>query len=326
MHFDIIKNETYLFLGSRLKRLSDNLLNDAAKIVHSEGFGDLYPSHMSILGVLAKIETISISQLAENLGIAQPSISRSIISLKSLGIINVTISENDSRQKFLSLTPKGQNIVKFLRENVWNLIEKIIFEMIGVKDTSLENHLNMLEAQLNKASLFKRYENLKNNMMVQNEIEIIEFDEIYANDFYNINAEWIEETFILEDIDKEVLKNPKLKIIDKGGLILLAKHKDLGIVGTCALMNMGNEVFELTKMGVLKKARNLKIGEHLLKAILLRAKNMKIKQLFLLTNKLAEAAIHLYEKLGFEHSQEIMEKFGHEYERCNVAMIYKDIN
>ena len=45
--------------------------------------------------------------------------------------------------------------------------------------------------------------------------------------------------------------------------------------------------------------------------------------LFLLTNKKCEAAIHLYEKNGFVHCEEIMQKFGCAYERCDVAMHYK---
>ena len=44
--------------------------------------------------------------------------------------------------------------------------------------------------------------------------------------------------------------------------------------------------------------------------------------LFLLTNKDCEAAIHLYEKNGFTHCADIMDKYGSAYERCNVAMRY----
>jgi ribosomal protein S18 acetylase RimI-like enzyme len=45
--------------------------------------------------------------------------------------------------------------------------------------------------------------------------------------------------------------------------------------------------------------------------------------LYLLTNRKCAAAIHLYEKLGFEHSEEIMRRYGQRYERCDVAMIYR---
>ena len=46
-------------------------------------------------------------------------------------------------------------------------------------------------------------------------------------------------------------------------------------------------------------------------------------KVYLLTNRKCEAAIHLYEKLGFVHDAEIMAKFGARYERCDVAMSYR---
>jgi N-acetylglutamate synthase-like GNAT family acetyltransferase len=50
---------------------------------------------------------------------------------------------------------------------------------------------------------------------------------------------------------------------------------------------------------------------------------MNIENLFLLTNKKCAAAIHLYEKSGFEHSDFIMQRFASSYQRCNVAMLYR---
>jgi ribosomal protein S18 acetylase RimI-like enzyme len=47
-----------------------------------------------------------------------------------------------------------------------------------------------------------------------------------------------------------------------------------------------------------------------------------LDSLFLLTNRKSEAAIHLYEKLGFVHSDDIMERHGKRYARCNVAMAF----
>ena len=42
--------------------------------------------------------------------------------------------------------------------------------------------------------------------------------------------------------------------------------------------------------------------------------------LYLLTNKKCAPAIHLYEKLGFQHDAEIMARYGARYERCDVAL------
>jgi N-acetylglutamate synthase-like GNAT family acetyltransferase len=144
-----------------------------------------------------------------------------------------------------------------------------------------------------------------------------------ASAFHHINAQWIEAMFTLEETDRHVLENPQSLIIDKGGDILFVEAAGLGIVGACALMPSKDEgVFELTKMGVLESARGLKAGEYLLNAVLAKAAAMNIKTLFLLTNKRCEAAIHLYEKLGFAHDEAIMNRYGARYQRCDVAMVY----
>ena len=52
-------------------------------------------------------------------------------------------------------------------------------------------------------------------------------------------------------------------------------------------------------------------------------KELGSKTLYLLTNADCAPAIHLYEKMGFEHDAQIMRDFGLRYERCNVAMRYR---
>ena len=153
-------------------------------------------------------------------------------------------------------------------------------------------------------------------------IDILEFSDALAPHFESINAQWINAMFILEDIDKQVLQQPRAHIIDKGGKIWFAKHPKLGIIGACALLNKGKGNFELTKMGVLETARGLKVGEILLRFVIKEAQRMGVNCLFLLTNAKCEAAIHLYEKNGFEHDEGIMQNYGQSYERCNVAMRY----
>ena len=53
------------------------------------------------------------------------------------------------------------------------------------------------------------------------------------------------------------------------------------------------------------------------------SKSVRAKRLYLLSNKKSVAAVHLYEKLGFVHDAGIMQEFGARYERCNVAMLYR---
>src|ERR1700733_1389635 len=102
-------------------------------------------------------------------------------------------------------------------------------------------------------------------------LSLLSYSPQLANDFKVINEEWISDMFALEDKDRKVLNDPEGQIIEPGGHILFVSADPLGIVGTGALRKTGESEFELTKMGVLKKARGLKAGEFLLKGLIQKA-------------------------------------------------------
>ena len=161
---------------------------------------------------------------------------------------------------------------------------------------------------------------------MSDDLSIVEFDDGLAAQFYAINAEWIEAMFVMEPHDHDVLSDPRRHIIDPGGTIVFVEDRKLGIVGTCALMPTAGGGVELTKMGVSAIARGRKAGEFLLTAVIERARSLEADPLYLLTSKRCEAAIHLYQKLGFAHDEVIMAKYGQTYDRCDVAMRYRGID
>jgi ribosomal protein S18 acetylase RimI-like enzyme len=158
--------------------------------------------------------------------------------------------------------------------------------------------------------------------MHMTDLFIVDYTDAHAAAFYDINAQWIQAMYVLEPHDIHVLSHPRETIIDPGGVILLVASATHGIIGAGALMKARDGVFELTKMGVLDTVRGQKAGEFLLRAIVARAEAMAIDTLFLLTNTKSQAAIHLYEKVGFVHDAAIMREFGGTYDRCDVAMRY----
>jgi N-acetylglutamate synthase-like GNAT family acetyltransferase len=149
-----------------------------------------------------------------------------------------------------------------------------------------------------------------------------EFSDELAPHFAAINGAWIAAMYSIEPTDRDVLDNPRERIVDPGGTILFVEAPGLGIVGACALQKTGEGAFELTKMGVLESARGLGVGAFLLDRMIARAGAMGVETLYLLTNRKSAAAIHLYEKAGFVHDAGIMADYGARYARCDVAMRY----
>lgn len=147
-------------------------------------------------------------------------------------------------------------------------------------------------------------------------LEIIPFNQKYAKDFYNLNIEWLEKYFFVEEYDEKVLSNPRKYIVDAGGFIFFVK-KEHKIIGTIALINQ-NTFFELSKMAISPKHQGLKIGQQLMEYCIKFAKKQQWKSITLYSNRKLVPAINLYKKVGFIEVP--LEKDVH-YERANIKMM-----
>ena len=151
------------------------------------------------------------------------------------------------------------------------------------------------------------------------EINIISFQDNFEKDFFDLNIEWLEYFFQVEEYDYEVLSNSKKYIINKGGKIFFAESAG-NIIGTAALMPTKNKlVFELTKMAVKPEYRNRGIGKELLKKCIDYSKSNSYSSIILYSNKKLNNAIHLYRNFGFKEIR--MEKKS-PYLRANIKMIW----
>jgi len=131
-------------------------------------------------------------------------------------------------------------------------------------------------------------------------IEIIDYADEYANDFRQLNLEWLDKYNLTETHDLEILNDPKRTILDGGGCIYLAKA-DNKIVGTAGIANEGDGVFELVKMTVAPAFQGMGISKILIEKCLNKAKELKAKKIFLYSNSQLTTAIALYKKYGFVH-------------------------
>ena len=152
------------------------------------------------------------------------------------------------------------------------------------------------------------------------EVNIINFKNEYEKHFYDLNIEWLNNFFEVEEYDHKILSNAKKYIIDKGGKIFFAVLGDK-IIATVALMPTENELtYELTKMAVKPKYRNIGVGKKLLNKCIEFSNNNGFESIILYSNKKLKNAIHLYKLFGFE---EIKMEIKSPYSRANIKMIKK---
>jgi DNA-binding MarR family transcriptional regulator/GNAT superfamily N-acetyltransferase len=312
---DLLKELGPGFLGSRLKRLGERMQAGAARITADANL-PVQPAHMPLLAALDG-QAMTVGQLVQVVGFSQPGVTRGIGQLVKLGLVR-SRQGVDQRQRTLSLTAKGAAALARAKVYVWPQVEAAVRALLGKDADWFMEQIGATEATLASTPL-----NVIAARTAPEILKIHEYRDDLAGHFRDINAEWINSMFHMEPADQEVLDNPRAKIVDAGGVILFVEAKGLGIVGTCALHPSKDGGLELTKMGVRESARGLKAGEFLLSAIIERAKALKADPLYLLSNSRCAAAIHLYEKAGFQHDPEIMARYGARYERCDVAMRYR---
>ena len=311
---DILFEMGPVFLGSRIKRLGERLQVGAAKVLADAGL-PVQPTHMPLLAALDR-EPLTIGQLVQAVGTSQPGVTRGVSQLVDLGLVRSAACA-DQRQRLISLTPAGVAAMARAKLHIWPRIESAVDVLCQGEEAALLDRISAIEAMLETSPL-----DVLAAQATPDLLTIHDYSDDLAAAFHDINVEWIEAMFRLEATDRDVLENPRERIIAPGGAILFVEARGLGIVGTCALQKTGPTSFELTKMGVRTSARGLKAGEFLLAATIARAEAMQADPLYLLTNARCEAAIHLYEKLGFRHDAQIMAQYGARYARCDVAMLY----
>jgi DNA-binding MarR family transcriptional regulator/N-acetylglutamate synthase-like GNAT family acetyltransferase len=307
-----------LFLGSRLKRLAERVQGDVVRVAERAGL-DIQPSQYPLLLALDLYGPHTVGDLAEALTLSQPTVTRGVAKLIGMGLVEVSRRRRDQRHKTISLTDAGVAAMARSKLLVFPKVEAAVVELTNNLCGPLLDQIKTLERRLGERSLDQR-------ALAKPEagLRILEFSDELAPAFRDINAQWIEAMYRLEAADRRVLDNPRREIIDQGGDILFVEAQGLGVIGACALQKTGERSFELTKMGVLESARGAKAGEFLLKAVIARGLALDADPLYLLSNTKSQAAIHLYEKLGFVHDAEIMAEYGARYDRCDVAMRYKD--
>ena len=310
---DIIKQLGELALGSRLKRLSDNIMRNGSEIYKSNNI-DFEPRWFPVFYTLTENESMTVTEIAREIGVKHPTVSQTIKEMERKGLISNSQCEVDGRRRNISLSDKGRELLPRMLP-IWNDISNAIHDMIQQHNHNIMCAIESIEADFDEKCFYDRV-NAETQKRQMDAVEIIDFEPDLKEDFRDISLSWIEKDFVVEEEDLAVINNPE-KIIKDGGCIVFARYHD-SIVGTCALIRHGEDTYELAKMGVLESVRGKQIGKKLGLAVIEKAKEMGGKRVVLESNKKLTPALSLYERLGFRPSNA-----GGDlslYERCDVKM------
>lgn len=305
-----------LFLGTRLKRLSDTLYDEVDKIYASLDI-QLSSRITSLLFLLHQHGDASITELADALGITHPAVNQMSKKLITWDYVSNKPHPKDDRKRLLTLTKTGQQLIDRLIP-IWQELRGCLDEMLSSTEHSLLASISNLEQQNKSATVSERVL-ARQKLRAADDVTIEPFKPEYANDFKRLNVEWLEKYFYVEQYDNMVLSDPQTHIIDKGGSIYFAIYKG-DVIGTVALMKDEQQRVELTKMAVTEKYQGLKVGKKLMLFAIEKFKSSSATLLFLESNKRLTPAITLYEKMGFKHKPS---PTSSHYQRADLYMEYE---
>ena len=100
-----------------------------------------------------------------------------------------------------------------------------------------------------------------------------------ASIFKSLNLEWLESCFFVEPIDELILNNPKSKILDPGGHIIMVELNSK-VIGTFTFIKIEEGVFEFSKMAINPIYRGQGYGNSIMKFAISFAKKKNGKKLF----------------------------------------------
>ncbi len=130
-------------------------------------------------------------------------------------------------------------------------------------------------------------------------ISIVEYQPAFREAVRRLNEAWLSAYFVVEPSDRVQLGDPETHILQKGGYLCFAATDEAEVVGVGALMWVKPGVYELSKMAVDPAFQGCGIGRRIAVRCLQEARQRGASRVILYTNSRLQAAIHLYESLGF---------------------------
>ena len=309
---DIIKELGEIAVGSRLKRISDRINREISKIFREQNI-DIEPSWLPLILFLKEQDAVAVREIAAAMNFTHPAVIHLLKQMEKKKLIETYQDENDKRKRLVRLNDYGKNVLNsasFLLDDIKSSLNEVFsatgYDFIFITD--------LLERELNDIALHKRAEE-KIKKAKMDSVDILRYTPKYKGQFKSLNLEWLRKYFAVEPEDEKILSNPE-NIVDNGGEIFFASLKG-SIIGTCAVIKISDEEYEMAKMAVTEKARGKQAGKKLALAAIGFAYSKGAGRLTLETNQKLTAAVCLYESLGFEYVQREQES---KFKRTTVKM------
>ncbi len=315
---DFYKQAGALILGTRLKRLSERILNDIS-LIYAKLSIDFEPSWFPVFFLLNKNKRMSISEIAKILGITHSAVSQMVNVLRKRKLVRFIKDNGDQRKKVLEFTPEGSQLTKELI-SVWFSLENSTQNMLneGKHCSNLFNVLDEMENILQNKSLLPRVlENIRSRKI--EDLEIIPYRSEHRQDFKKMMFQWFADNYYEGTLDTGPINHTE-KMIDKGELIVLLAKTGCEIIGAAAARIYPDEKAELLYLYIDELWRMKKIGKKLTISLFDILISKKIRKLEIKLNNSNKNMEKIFTGYGFGKYES-----GGPVKSTGTTILYKEL-
>ncbi|MEZ8060601.1 bifunctional helix-turn-helix transcriptional regulator/GNAT family N-acetyltransferase [Vibrio splendidus] len=295
--------------SAQLRELSRQLVRQLGMLDKDCGDIALPPIQAHTLIELEQ-QPLTVNQLADKLNIDKSNASRAVNNLAKNSLIQTSPHPNDKRSVVASVTEQGINTLAQLHSQQNQFYDSVLERLTEAETQQvsggIKHYLKALQQGHASSGVMVRSLQQQDNTAVANVIRQVSYENGLTEDKgYGVADPTLEDMFNVYNNERS-----QYWVIELDG-------KVVGGGGFAPLAGMP-EVCELQKMYFLPETRGKGLAKRLVNMSMEKAKELGYQHMYLETTECLNAAIKLYEKLGFEHLDSAWGETGHD--ACEVVM------
>lgn len=295
--------------SAQLRELSRQLVRQLGMLDKDCGDIALPPIQAHTLIELEQ-QPLTVNQLADKLNIDKSNASRAVNNLAKNSLIQTSPHPNDKRSVVASVTEQGINTLAQLHSQQNQFYDSVLERLTEAETQQvsggIKHYLRALQQSHASSGVMVRSLQQQDNTVVANVIRQVSYENGLTEDKgYGVADPTLEDMFNVYNNERS-----QYWVIELDG-------KVVGGGGFAPLAGMP-EVCELQKMYFLPETRGKGLAKRLVNMSMEKAKELGYQHMYLETTECLNAAVKLYEKLGFEHLDSAWGETGHD--ACEVVM------
>lgn len=152
---DVVKQLGHLTLGTRFKRIAEQLQAQTQEVLAEVGI-DVPAAQLPALAALDRLGPLSVGDLAGALGVSQPGVTRLLGKLEAAGLVEAAQPQGDRRVRAMRLSATGASLMRRAKRVAWPRVEGAVADACSRLAGPLLAQLEALEDALNRAPLCTR--------------------------------------------------------------------------------------------------------------------------------------------------------------------------